>query len=158
MMGTSKKVTELDLNTSPKVTDLVYVARVGAGPSWADKKVVCQTLKDFVNVNQTEIKGGSYTIQASECDKRWFSNGYATGEISFALPAAVDGMEIGIFVESSYTLNFYPQPTALIFPTNVTPGDGLSSNTVGSSIYLRALGSSWQIVSQEGTWTTYIPS
>lgn len=151
-MNNNKKVIDLGLNTDPSYTDLSYVVQYGPGPSWADKKVQLRTLSDFTYLSRSEVKGGSYTVQESECDKRWFSNGYATGSTYFVLPLFSPTMEVGFFVEASHELAIYPQQFDTIYPLGALPGHGIKSSLAGSAVYLKYFTEGWLIISLSGTW------
>lgn len=149
----SKNVLELDEETSPALTDLVYIAfRSGIG-TFADRKVVLSTLKKYSRTSKTSVKTGNYSIPSSQCDKRWISNRDATGTVNLYLPLAEDGKEIGFMLEAGQKIKIIPNAADTIFLISTTAGEAIESSTLGNTIYLRGTVSGWHVVSQEGTWT-----
>jgi len=148
----NRSIPELTENTSPALTDLVYLAKKSYLGFYLDRRCLLSVLKSFSVFCRTIKKGSSYVVLSSDCDKRWVSNNGALVNITFILPATVVGAEIGFVVEEAHKITISPQSTDKIMPTGVTDGVSIQSSTQGSSIYLKGYVDGWLAVSETGTW------
>jgi hypothetical protein len=147
-------IPSLTETTSLQRKDLLYVAKKSLQGGFADRQASMIALARFIRIPQTEEKSSNYVIQASECDKRWFSNKDATSGIQFSLPTAADGLEVGFVIETADDITVVPQALDTLFPTGVTDGTALTASVLGSAIYLRGFSEGWCILSEVGTWST----
>jgi hypothetical protein len=118
-----------------------------------DRQTALGILKNFSNFCRLTGKTANYTVGATQCDKRWFSNKSSIINIVFMLPESDNSYEIGFVVEESFKITVTPQPTEIIVPKTISVGSSIESSTVGSSIYLKGIGGKWQIISESGTWS-----
>lgn len=153
MSGNSKTVLELTENTSPKATDLFYVAKGSPIGSYLDRKVTLANFKKYINTDKTVVKKSDYTMPITQCDKRWYSNQDVTEAIIIYLPKSEDGKEIGFILEENQTMKIQPNISDKITPISSTSGEAVECSVRGSCIYIRGYTSGWYVVAQQGTWT-----
>lgn len=149
----NRSIPELSENVSPIVTDLGYVAIRSRLGFYYDRRCLLSNFKKWVVLCKTSKKGASYSVQTSECDKRWMSNQGSSVDISFSLPEASEGYEIGFVVEDNHKVTVAPQATDRINPLGGV-GVSVESSTQGSSIYLKGYVGGWLVVCEGGTWST----
>ena len=149
----NKSVPELNPNLSPQATDLIYVSKRKSQGGYIDRKAQLTAVKVFSNTSRTIVKTGDYTVPASECDDRWFSNRNALGSVRFTLPSVVVGAKIGFLIESSHSVVVTPQTSDKIVPDGVTDGVSVSSSGLGSCIFLRGYPDGWHVMSKVGNWS-----
>lgn len=94
----------------------------------------------------------SITIPASASDT-YYNNVGATGEITFTLPKASEGLHYCFYIYAAQTVNVDPNDADLIHHETDTAGDMITDNTEGDSICLIAISSThWIPVDIVGTW------
>lgn len=148
----NKSIPQLNPDTSPKRTYLFYTAKRKNQGGYVDRKSELSTLKIFSNTSRTMPKGGNYTVSATECDDRWFSNRNAVAAITFSLPPVQPGLVVGFTIEKSYSVTITPNVNDKIMPDGGADGVSIIATVVGSSITLRGYDDGWHVLSEVGSW------
>jgi hypothetical protein len=149
----NQSLPDLNNNSSPTIANFTYTARDNGSSWFADAKITLGTTKSFCSTSSVVQKTSSYTVSASDCDGRWFSDYGASGNVTFTLPSSQSGYEIGFILEENLRwIELKPDSEDSIFPIG---GAGVSvfGSVQGSTAYLRAVQDGWQIVSSYGMWS-----
>lgn len=142
-----KYLPQLNELTSLEDDDLIYLS---AG---SDYKAGMKATRSFLNpVYGTEGRIVSHAIPISSCYGQWYSNKGAFTQISFFLPVVQDGLYVGFVVETAVYLLVTPSPSDIIIGMTDYNGQSIKSNSIGSSIVLRATGHVWHVSRLVGTW------
>jgi hypothetical protein len=127
--------------------DLFYLSAGG------DYKINLKYLRQYLNpVYSTDSRIVSYTVPIEGCYGNWYSNSGAFATISFGLPFVQDGLYAGFLVETAKNMLVTPRPADIIIGLTDYNGQSIRSNSVGSSIVLRATGNNWHVSRLVGTW------
>ena len=125
--------------------DLFYI--VGS-----DYGSTMQSIRGLMNpCRSSTIKLVNYSVQVSDCDGRFFTNRGAPGTITFTLPAVADNLIVSFYVGAHKNLVITPQAGEVIAQLTIA-GQSLTSDTVGSSLVLRATDYAWFVMRKGGTW------
>jgi hypothetical protein len=109
-------------------------------------------VSDFLRRLPVYAKNADYTVDSGQTGV-WFVNKYATGSVTFSLPAAGKGYEFCFYVFEAQQVYVDPATGDQIFDLTNASGDRIGSSTAGDFVCLLGLdGSNWLPLGSSGTW------